>query len=177
MKRTLVFFALLLIAASCGTRVPFTDALKEEFDLSPENLMKVQFYTSAVIILEKSSSSGNQSTGDDGSLVVNSSKTQDRIIINPGTKCVFEKMGDNNAIVVRFELGTGKTLKFNTRSTQTSGKYYLVTTPKENTAGTVEYGNETYTVAQGAGSTHLQVILKKLQKTKRKDRVVKGLKV
>jgi len=175
--KSIVFFALLLIVASCGTKVPFTDQLKEEFDLTPENLMKVQFFTSAVIILEKSSSSGSQSTGDDGALVVNSSKTQDRIIINPGTKCVFEKMGENNMIVVRFELGTGKVLKFNTRSTQTSGKYYLVTEAKENTAGVVEYGNETYTVAQGAGNSHLQVILKKLQKTKRKDRVVKGLKV
>jgi hypothetical protein len=175
--RSLVFFTLLLIVASCGTRVPFTDALKEEFDLSPENMMKVQFFTSSVIILEKSSSSGNQSTGDDGSLVVNSSKTQDRVIVPAGTKCVFEKIGDNNSIVVRFELGTGKVLKFNTRTSQTTGKYYLVTEAKENTAGTVNYGNETYTVAQGAGSAHLQVILKKLQKTKRKDRVVKGLKV
>lgn len=175
--RSFVFFAVLLIVASCGTKVPFTDQLKEEFDLSPENMMKVQFFTSSVIILEKSSSSGNQSTGDDGALVVNSNKTSDRVIINPGTKCVFEKMGDNNAIVVRFELGTGKVLKFNTRTTQTSGKYYLVTEAKENTAGIVDYGNETYTVAQGAGSAHLQVILKKLQKTKRKDRTVKGLKV
>lgn len=175
--RSLVFFAALLLITSCATRVPFTDQLKEEFDLSPENLMKVQFFTSAVIILEKSSSSGNQSTGNDGALVVNSSKTQDRIIINPGTKCVFEKMGENKEIMVRFELGTGKVLKFNTRSSQTNGKYYLVTQAKENTAGTVEYGNETFTVAQGAGSTHLQVALKKLQKTKRKDRIVKGLKV
>lgn len=174
--RSLVFFALLLIVASCGTRVPFTDQLKEEFDLSPENLMKVQFFTSAPIILEKSSSSGNQSTGDDGSLVVNSSKTQDRVIIPAGTKCVFEKMGASNAIVVRFELGTGKVLSFNTRAAQQNGKYYLVMQPKENAAGSIEYGNETFTVAQGS-STHLTVVLKKLQKTKRKDRVVKGLKV
>lgn len=174
--RSFLFFALLLIAASCGTRVPYTEQLKEDFDLTPENMMKVQFYTSSVIILEKSSSSGNQGTGDDGALVQNSSKTQDRIIINPGTKCVFEKTGENNAIVVRFELGTGKVLKFNTRAAQTNGKYYLVTVPKENSAGTVEYGNETYNVTDGT-SAYLTVMLKKLQKTKRKDRIVKGMKV
>lgn len=175
--RSLVFFVLLVLVASCGTKVPYTDQLKEEFDLSPENLMKVQFFTSSVIILEKSTSSSNQGTGDDGSLVVNSNKTADRVIINPGTKCIFEKLGDNNSIAIRFELGTGKILKFAARTTQTSGKYYLVTIPKENTSGVVDYGNETYTVAQGAGSAYLQVKLKKLQRVRRKDRTVKGLKV
>jgi len=173
----IVFFALLLVAASCGTRVPFTDQLKEDFDLTPENLMKVQFYTSSVIILEKSNSSGNVSTGDDGALVSNSSKTQDRIIINGNTKCVFEKMGAEDAIVVRFELGTGKVLTFNTRVAQTNGKYYLVANWAENKGGTLEYGNETYNIQSGGSSAYLTVILKKLQRTKRKDRIVKGMKV
>ena len=41
----------------------------------------------------------------------------------------------------------------------------------------MEYGGETYTVSSGGSSAFLQVRLKKLQKTKRKDRVVKGMKV
>jgi len=174
----IVFFALLaLLVASCGTRVPFTDQLKDEYDLTPENMMKVQFYTSSVIILEKSSSSGSQGTGDDGALISNSSKTQDRIIINGNTKCVFEKMGAEDAIIVRFELGTGKVLTFNTRAAQTNGKYYLVANWAENKGGTLEYGNETYNIQSGGSSAYLTVILKKLQRTKRKDRIVKGMKV
>jgi len=176
MKRIL-FFALLLIIASCGTKVPYTDQLKEEFDLTPQNMVKVQFFTSSTIILEKSKSSGNQTTGDDGALVSNSNKTQDRIIIPTNTKCVFEKMGDDDAVIVRFEIGTGKTLKFDTRAAQTNGKYYLVANWTENKGGTIEYGNETYNVASGSSSAYLTVILKKLQKTKRKDRIVKGMKV
>lgn len=171
------FFALLLLVTSCGTKVPFTDALKEEFDLTPENMMKVQFYTSSVIIMEKSQSSGNQTTGDDGTLVSNSSKTQDRIIIPANTKCVFEKIGEGDAIVVRFELGTGKVLKFDTRASQTSGKYYLVANWAEGKGGSLEYGNETYNVQSGGSSAYLLVVLKKLQRTKRKDRIVKGMKV
>ena len=128
------------------------------------------------MILERSSSSGNQSTGNDGSLVSNSSKTQDRIIIPPNTKCVFEKLGTSNELVVRFEVGTGKTLKFATRAAQNNGKYYLVADWKEK-GGTIDYGNETYNVQSGGSSAYLQVIQKKLQRTKRKDRIVKGLKV
>lgn len=177
MRRFFLFSLLLVLASSCGTKVPFTDSLRDEFDLSPENMIKVQFFTSSVIILEKSKSSGNQTTGADGTLVQNSSKTQDRIIIPAQTKCVFEKLTDEKTINVRFELGTGKTLRFATRAAQTSGKYYLVANWTEGKSGTIDYGNETYNVAQGGSSAYLLVQIKKLQRTKRKDRVVKGMKV
>lgn len=177
MKSFFLMTLLLVFVASCGTKVPFTDQIRQDFDLSPENMIKVQFFTSSVIILEKSKSSGNQTTGSDGTLVQNQSKTQDRIIIPAQTKCVFEKQTEDNAIVVRFELGTGKTLKFATRAAQTSGKYYLVANWTEGKSGTLEYGNESYSVAQGGSSSYLLVQLKKLQKTKRKDRIVKGMKV
>jgi hypothetical protein len=176
MKKFFAFAFLTVLLASCGQKVAYTDALKEEFDLTPTNLTKIQFFTSSQIILERNAESGNQSTGSDGALVVNSSKTQDRIIIPTNTKCVFEKVGTSNDIQVRFEVGTGKILKFATRPTQTTGRYYLVADWKNN-VGTLEYGNETYTLASGSSSAYLQVVLRKLQRTKRKDRIVRGMKV
>lgn len=176
MKYLVVCFLTLMLVAGCGTPIAYTDALKEQYDLSPENLVKVQFYTSSVIILEKSKVSGDQTTGDDGTLVSNTSKTQERIIIQTNTKCVYEKTTDANEIVVRFELGTGKTLKFAPRATQNNGKYYLVADWKQ-TGGTLEYGNETYNVQTGGSSAFLQVKKKNFQRTKRKDRIVKGMKV
>lgn len=176
MKKAIFGLFLLVLVTSCGTRVPYTDALKDQYDLSPKKLMEVQFYTSSVIILEKSKVSGNQSTGSDGALVTNTSKTQDRIIIPANTKCVFEKQGDSTTLVVRFEIGTGKTLKFATRPTQTNGKYYLVADWKQS-GGTLEYGNESYTVSNGGSSAYLMVVQKKLQRVKRKDRIVRGMKV
>ncbi|MCC6702606.1 MAG: hypothetical protein IT221_13835 [Fluviicola sp.] len=171
---SLAFVALLV--TSCGTMAPYTDTLKEQYDLSPENLMKVQFFTSSNIILEKSSSSGNQTTGDDGTLVSNTNSTQERIIIPKNTACRFEKQGPNNEIIVRFEVGTGKILTFAQRPTQTNGKYYLVADWKQN-GGTVVYGNENYNVQAGGSSAFLVVKQKNLARKKRKDRVVKGMKV
>lgn len=176
MKYLFVCFVAVLLLGSCGTPVAYTDSLKDQYDLSPEALVKVQFYTSSVIILEKSKVSGNQTTGDDGSLVSNTSKTQDRIIIPNNTKCIYEKTTDANELVVRFELGTGKTLKFAPRATQNNGKYYLVADWKQS-GGTLEYGNETYNVQSGGSSAYLQVKKKSFQRTKRKDRIVKGMKV
>lgn len=176
MKNVVAFALLALLITSCSQKIAYTDVVKEQFDLSPENMTKVQFYTSANIILEKNRSSGNQTTGSSGELVVNSSKTQDRIIIPTNTRGVFEKIGPNNEVIVRFEMGSGRVIKFATRATQTSGKYYLVADWKAN-GGTMQYGNESYTVASGGSSAFLQVRMKKMQKIVRKDRVVKGMKV
>lgn len=176
MKYVIACLLTMLMVASCGTPVAYTDALKDQYDLTPEALIKVQFFTSSIIILEKSTTSGNQSTGTDGTLVSNSSKTQDRIIIPPKTKCIYEKTSETGEIIVRFELGTGKLLKFAPRATQNNGKYYLVADWKQS-GGTIEYGNESYNVQTGGSSAYLEVKKKSFQRTKRKDRIVKGMKV
>lgn len=175
-------YALLIIIGltlySCGTKVPYTNEIKEEFSLDTDKqLRKVQFFTSATVIFEKSTSSGNQGTDDDGSLVVNSNKEQDRVIIPINTNCVFDGFGPNGELMLRFEVGVGKTISFAVRANQTSGKYYLVADWIEGKGGKILYGNEHYFVNSTGGNTYLMVILKKLQKTKRKDRVVKGMKV
>ena len=171
-------FILGLILASCGTKVPYTNEIREEFGLeSDKALRKVQFFTSATIILEKSKSSGNQGTTDDGSLVTSSSKEQDRVIIPINTKCVFDGFGPNGELMLRFEPGTGKTISFAVRANQTNGKYYLVAEWTQEKGGKLTYGNETFYANSSSGNAYLMVVLKKLQKTKRKDRVVKGMKV
>lgn len=176
MKYTLLFIVGLLFM-SCGTRVPYTTAIRDEFGLDSEAAVKeVQFFTSATIILERSKESGNQGTKD-GALVTNSNKEQDRIIIPLGTKCVFDSYADDGGIIVRFEVGVGKILTFKLREGQTSGKYFLDANWKSGQGGELEYGNETYYATSSSGTAYLQVVLKKLQRTKRKDRVVKGMKI
>ena len=167
-----------IVLASCGTKVPYTNDIRDEFGLDSEKSMsKVQFFTSSTIVLEASKESGGQGTNDDGTLVTNSSKEQERIIIPIGTKCVFDSFEDDGSINVRFETGVGKTITFNMREGQTSGKYYLVADWTQKQGGEVEYGNQTYYATSSSGTAYLQVIMKKLQKVKRKDRVVKGMKV
>lgn len=177
MKYALIIF-IGIILASCGTKVPYTNEIRDEFSLdSDKQLRKVQFYTSATIILEKSKTSGNQGTTDDGALVESSSSTQDRVIIPINTKGVFEGFGPNGELLIRFEPGTEKVLNFALRPNQTSGKYYIVAEWTQDKGGKIVYGNETFYASSSSGNAYLNVILKKLQKTKRKDRVVKGMKV
>lgn len=177
MKYALLFI-LGTILIGCGTKVPYTNEIRDDFGLDTEKKLKgVQFYTSATIIMEKSKSSGNQGTADDGALVSSSNKEQDRVIIPINTKCVFEGYGPNGELVLRFETGVGKTIMFAVRPNQTNGKYYLVAEWTQEKGGKIIYGNETFYANSSSGNAYLQVVLKKLQKTKRKDRIVKGMKV
>ena len=163
--------------AACGTRVPYTDLLKEEYDLTEYNMKKVQFYTSTTIKLQKSKTTGSQGTTSDGTLVTTSNSQEERVIIPPATKCIFEKFGENGEVFIRFEVGAGKVLKYALRQNQTNGKYYLVANWKADKGGEVTYGNETYYADSESGNAYLMVVVKKLKRNKRKDRVVKGIKV
>jgi hypothetical protein len=177
MKIVSIFLVASLLV-SCGTQVAFTDAIRTEFGLDNEiELRKVQFYTSATIILEKSKSQGNQNTAQDGALVTSSSKVEDRVIIPVGTKCIFDGFGPKGELMLRFETGPGKNISFAVRPNQSSSKYYLVADWSSDKGGKLNYGSEVYFATASSGSAYLNVKLKKLQKTQRKDRVVKGMKV
>ena len=87
MKKYILFLIVGIILASCGTKIPYTNQIRDEFGLENEQMVKkVQFFTSATIIMEKNKQSGNQGTDDDGKLVSQSNNEQDRVIIPIGTK-------------------------------------------------------------------------------------------
>jgi hypothetical protein len=164
-----------LILVSCGQKVAFTSQLKEEYNLTEANMKKVQFYNSSTIILMRRNTVGSQTTND-GVLVTNQSSEQDRIIIPANTKCVFDSYGEDGEVVIRFEVGSGRVLKFAVRQQQTTGKYYLIAKWGDK-GGELTYGNVVYNIDSTSGNAYLMVVLKKLNKTKRKDRLVKGMRV
>jgi len=177
MKYVIVLLVGLLFSA-CGSKVPFTNNIKEEFGLDAEKQVKrVQFYISQTIILQRVKQSGSQGTAENGVLVTNSSKQEDRVTIQAQTPAIFESFGPNGDMMIRFEVGQGRVLSFNVRQAGNDSKYYLVAAWDMNRGGELTYGNEKYTVQSSAGNAYLMVMLKKLQKTKRQDRVVKGMKV
>lgn len=171
----IVFFGVLF---SCGVKVPFDKTIQDKYSLGTEKaLKKVQFYISETIILKKSEASGNQGTNEDGVLVSSSDKTEDRVIFPAYSKCVFDGYGDNQELLIRFEPGLGKVLKFATRPAMPNGKYYIAPEAEGTNAGKIVYGSEKFNFSGSGSSVYLMVVQKKLDRTKRKDRVVKGMKV
>ncbi len=176
--KIIAILSLILIVASCGMKVPYTDEIKKQYNLDESNMRKVQFFTSATIIIERKNSLENQGTTESGTLVTNENSVENRIIIPVNTKCVFEKFEANGDIQVRFEVGQNKTLRYAIRKGNNNGRYYLYANPwDQNKGGQLDYGNLTYYATAESGSSFLLVITKKLKKVRRKDRVVKGMSV
>jgi hypothetical protein len=177
MKILIAFTALLIVASGCATKIPLTNTIKQEYNLNETNIKKVQFFVSSQIILERSSKEGNSGTTSDGTLVSSENQIKDRIIIMPRTKCIFEKYGDNNSVLIRFEVGDGKFITFATRPNMDAGKLYLQADWIQGNGGKITYGNQEYFLTPESGNAFLLVKVKKSNRTKRKDRVVKGMKV
>jgi hypothetical protein len=177
MKYLVLSVLSVVILTSCGVKKPLTNAIKEEYNLNESNIRQVQFFVSSEIVLEQTSKKGTSGTTNDGTLVSSNSNEKNRILILPRTKCIFEEYGPNKEVIIRFETGQGRTLRFATRPNMDNGKFYLLADWEQNKGGKIEYGNEIYYATPSSGSAHLMVKVKNSQRTKRKDRVVKGMKV
>jgi|SRR5690554_261518 len=174
-----ILFALLtlVLLGSCATKVPYTSKIKTDFDLTPDKMKKVQFYTSETIILERSDEQQKvATTGSSGELVTSERSTSERIVIPANRPCIFEKLEEDGTVQIRFELGAGRVLRFAERQNISNGRSYLVA-QWANGKGELDYGGSVYYAVRGSSSAYLMVKLKNWKKNQRKDRVVKGMKV
>lgn len=166
-----------LLLGSCAVKVPYTEKIKKEYDLTEDKLKKVQFYTSETIILERSDKQDRvTTTGKSGELVGSEQSTSERIIIPANRRCILERLDKNGAVEIRFEMGQGRFLRFSERKSISNGRLYLEA-EWVNGKGELDYGGTVYYAVRNSASAYLMVKLKNFNKSKRKDRVVKGLKV
>lgn len=175
--KILVALLTVVILGSCATKVPYTTKIRAEFDLTPEKMKKVQFYTSEIIILERSDKQQKvATTSQSGELVTSERSTSERIVIPANRPCVFEQMEEDGTVQIRFEMGDGRVLRFAERQNISNGRFYLVA-QWANGKGELDYGGSVYYAVRQSASAYLMVKLKNWKKNQRKDRVVKGMKI
>jgi hypothetical protein len=182
MKKFLFSSFIVLLFTSCGVKVPYTNQVRDEFALDNEEKMgKVQFFISHTIIFNQEVKSDNSNTTDNGTLVINSSSESESLIIPAGTRCIFDSYGTKGEMKVRFENGENKVIPFIVKTESAGSKRYFLDADWSAMGGPkIKYGDQLYKVDLMRGSArtaHLLVVRKKLQKTKRKERVVKGMKI
>ncbi|RFC55580.1 LamG domain-containing protein [Brumimicrobium aurantiacum] len=175
--KILIALITVLFLGSCATKVAYTTKIKEEFELTSDKLKKVQFYTSEIIILERSDEQTKiVTTGDDGELVTSERSTSERIVIPANRPCIFEELEEDGTVQIRFELGNGRVLRFAERKNISDGRFYLVA-QWQNGKGELDYGGSVYYAVKQSASAYLMVKLKNWKKNQQKDRVVKGMKI
>ena len=105
--------------------------------------------------------------------------TKESVIIQAGTPCVFDSYGPKGELIIRFETGEGKTLRFSSKN-EANRRYYFDVDWNQSGGPKVQYGGKTFKVDVMRGSprsAYLKIARKKLEKIKRKDRFVRGMKV
>jgi hypothetical protein len=182
MKIPYHFLPLALLLFSCATQVPYTNQVRDEFNLDKEEkLSKVQFFISHTIVMDEELRNENSTTTNNGTLINNSSTKKESVIIQAGTPCIFDSYGPKGELNVRFETGEGKTISFYADSKSVSSRRYVFNVDWNQVGGPkIQYGGVTYRIDLLRGTprgAHLKVARRKLEKVKRKDRFVRGLKV
>ncbi len=180
MKKLGMYVSLVLLLSACATQVPYTNLIRDEFALdSEEKLSKVQFYISHTIVMDEEVKNENSTTTSNGTLINSSNTKKESLIIQAGTPCIFDSYGTKGEINVRFETGEGKTLKFFSKN-EANRRYYFDVDWNQPGGPKIKYGAVSYKIDVMRGSprsAYIKVAKKKLEKVKRKDRFVRGMKV
>jgi len=96
-----VLFAILM--ASCSPKIPFTQSIREQYKLTPEELRGIQFYVSDQIVLRRAESNTAQKTTEEGRLVIESGKSIEQFTIRNGTRGALERVPDGKNLMISFE--------------------------------------------------------------------------
>lgn len=171
MKNYTILLLTILLSACASKKVPFTSDLKAEYGLGEKAFKKIQFYTSEEIVLVQSGGNSFLRTHE-GKIILNTTQNTNRIVIPKNTPCTVESVLDTlcNNVVVSFEYGENKTLKFGINQ---SGTYSLLAKSWQGGEGVLDFDNATYVSAVG-GSTILLVKLKKLHQSSGRERTLTG---
>jgi uncharacterized iron-regulated protein len=160
-----------LFLSSCATKIPFTSDIQSEYKFPEERLKKVQFYTSAEIVLIKTKNEGD-AVVNDGKILIKNEKNVEKIIIKQNTPCILEEIVEDNKFLFSFEYGKDRVLMFGNNS---SGYYSLMAKSWKSQQGLIDYANKTYATTNG--DVFLNIKVKNLKKLKGKQRTLKGRKI
>ncbi len=152
--------------------VPFTQQLKEQNNLKPEELKSIQFYTSNDLVLRRGENKDTKETSNGELNIVKDAKMEE-VFIKAGTPCVIKEVVDGNRVTVSFDKGAAKYLVFGSINNR-DGYYTLMALDWKNGKGKVNYGEKTYMSSPGSKDVFLVLKMKTLEQFQVDRQVEKG---
>ena len=182
MTRSVALLFLLALSA-CGSsptvrdddkRIPFTSALRSEWNFSDDELKSLQYYIHTTVVLSRAVSDGSRSIAK-GKLVLRSGQYIDEIELPGGTPGIATAASDFS-LQLCFEKDCGATLRFGCRDGCGSwaGKYNSMAKSWEKGVGQVDYAGLTYSMTP---STYIEIDKDALAKVQRNRRVLPGKRI
>ncbi len=173
--RIYLLFILFATLTSCASRIPFTQAVRENYQLNENELKQLQFYVSHDITLSRVENDEKSKSTTDGKLIIKSGQEFNQILIKAGTPGIVEKVIDDKRIAVSFE-SPDKIIVFGDPYDR-KGNYTLLAADWKNNKGVLKYGENEYFVNQGAANIYLMFKMSRLNQIKKEVRIAKGRKL
>ncbi len=165
----LLSVAVLFVACS-SERIPFTQELRQEYQLSEEDLKNLQYYVSDEILLERDAVLG-ESKVDRGKLTTKSGKLIEQILLEGDTPGIAVQTGEY-WLAVSFEQNAA--LFFTSRLGYIKqGEYYLGTRGNQR----VQYNNKEYVIINNGIQSYLMIDRESLSNLIRNRKILLGRRV
>ncbi len=171
MKKVFFFIGAIATFAACSPKVPFTEAIRQNYNLTTDEIKQIQFYTSGDIVLVRGTKENDKDTYNH-TLTVTQGKRVEEVDIPKGTPGLAEIVNDHS-IKVSFENGSGKSITFGVKMNSDS-TYKFIAEEWKDDKGKILYDGRTFFALKGAENVQLLFKLKSLDKNTTKRRVVGG---
>jgi hypothetical protein len=164
----------IVLFASCSPKVPFTQAVREKYKLTNQELSKLQFYISDEVTLKNGTPTEIDKAVEDGKLIIKTSKNDELVVIKAKTPGAVDETVDLSTVKVAFEDGMNKGLVFSSKGDK-NGYYHLMAL-QDGGRYKMSYNNQDYYLYAGGNSILLfkKKSLKDIQQT---EKVAKGKRV
>lgn len=176
MKRTKLFISFLLclslhfISTGCASHIAFTQELREEYNLTDDELKNLQFYTSDKIVLERELISADREVSSSHILVTKQGKQIDQVIIKKGTPGITIS-STPSTLDISFE--EGSFLLFSCGLDQ-KGEYEIYVTNRRMGNGELTFEDQVYLAIDRSTYTYLLISKESLLAVEKSRRVLSG---
>ncbi|MFN8278434.1 MAG: hypothetical protein U0T84_13200 [Chitinophagales bacterium] len=175
MTRFLLFCGSLLLLSSCKNLVPYSDALKTKYHLQSSDLMRVQFYLSGPITLQRKVTDVGNAQVVNGKVKLVNGQSMEEVVIPKGTPGVLVTDGEGK-LSVSFEKTDAHYLRFGPNP-DLRQQYVLLASNWKNKIGLVHYAGQEYFTSPESSEAILLIDLKHIRKYSKSERVASGRKV
>lgn len=175
LRITLIGIASLFLFNACSPKIPFTQEVRDQYRLTPEELIKIQFYISDPLTLRRGTENDKKKT-EDGTLIVQTGKQIDQVRIKAETPGAVHQVVDNQRLAIAFEDGAENFLVFGSGRGR-NGLYYLQAMDWNQGRGKVSYGGQIWYTNTGSDNAILLFKMKSIRDLRVNEKVAKGKKV
>ncbi|MFN8309869.1 MAG: hypothetical protein U0T73_07895 [Chitinophagales bacterium] len=175
MKKICFAAFVLALMASCKNLVPYSDALKTKYHLQTTDLMRVQFYVSDPVVLQRKVTDAANAQVVQGKVKIVNGESVEEVIIPRGTPGVLVR-DSAGKMSISFEKNDDHFLRFGPNPDKRN-RYVLLASDWRNRVGVVNYAGEQFYTSPESSDAELLIDLRRIEKFSKNERVAGGRKV